>query len=367
MNSLLSQEYDRLLERHGLARPVRKSTKETLSGLSGDSTGLLSMAKECLRWDRLRGSGPDKRELSGFDESLERVKHIVGPDTWRRIESRTYFGEFPTSDLNAVAIETPHGNLCLVNTGCSVLVATWAFAFAVFGRLMVREGSIKRLRANTEFHVLLQIIYTILYAANHAQGGESLTRLISKQFAANGMSVVNVGRHIYGAMETFIVSHELGHIEGGRVRGATLRQLAAPAGALQVIANSHQEEYDADAYANRVLCALGRGHRSEPPLAMAFGGPCLMGLLDLVQIFEAKTNGRSGSHSEDDLSHPPPMARLERLVSQVHGLHEPDPRGRPGVVIELVYHDFVTQLRELREVIYATDIRIDGSRVIVTT
>jgi len=205
--------------------------------------------------------------------------------------SRVYAGVFPTNTLNAHAVRRSDWNLVLLNTG------TFEFLEAVLALFLSVAPGEAKLRA--------QDVARLVEAYCSGEGLEERGDQLAPRLTGDRGKAVQA---FLTSCEQFVLAHEYGHIAKGHLGPHTVAMALPRLGAIDVLAKSKDQEFEADLWAANALVRIYRADESESGAAVvACVGP-LMFLL-LANVIEQL--GRSNGSFTD--THPPAWDRYVAL------------------------------------------------------
>jgi len=230
-----------------------------------------------------------------------------------------YFGLLPSGWFNAMVMPSPHGRLCLLDTGLAKLL--FGFSKAVCNLIERNpEGILEAPLAEVGcFDDRVTVAYssaaaTALDYLQQARSGEHTVQY-KPVFALNqGYEPwqLMVANALAFAMKSFVMAHEIGHAILGHV-GNIVESPSEGTTERPVVESPHEQEFGADKFAFESL--LRSEDILQPKFPIAVGGICFLTCYLFLLRMRTRLTGQPCSPDEPSELHPAPLERIRRLVS----------------------------------------------------
>lgn len=323
--SAIKDDYLKLLKKEKLESPKKRpSTKEVIEIMherirteneinKSNATLLIKYFEKYYNEE----SDPNFHEYQ-FDTYIDKYAHEVLPffDGITNLNN-IYFNEFPTNDFNANIKPTKNGYLCLLNTGLLRLIygLTFAICYPLKGSTIISENKKNQISHKLDIkfnkprndlfeesyeHVFSRIIHYIRYQSVEPQ------KAYKKEI---NLSTYNFLNNITYSIKCFIVSHEIAHLSLGHLNNSKTQWMSTPHGKISVIQTTHQNEYDADEIAQKILFKIEEENEGFYEGSIISGALCFF---YIQLIFESICEKESNSQYYYG-KHPRTIKRLEKI------------------------------------------------------
>lgn len=245
----------------------------------------------------ISGIGKVKRHLLVIEKVLA--------DMGVKLKRKIFFGELPTQQFNACAKPTPNGILCLLNTGLLKFLYNISIAsfYSLYGQLNPNKG--EKTSPSLQKVAVCSCISIILNYINNGIHQHSMPR---------SCTIENVGlldaTALAFAMRLFVLSHEIGHIALGH-EGTLGRNILSHSYNDLAISIKHEQEYEADIFALKVLLHIDERHYISRQMAPGGLGFLLVHMM-FLQVLSKTTSIDMKTLSTSE-SHPPTLDRIKNM------------------------------------------------------
>jgi len=309
-NKLIEQDYKAFVKQFGY-EPARLTT--SIDELHARVNALPESQREKARAELqslLDQFDPDvlhKAEQtldpSGYGEFLAEV---LATPSIQKVTTKTVFcGEFPTGEFNASARRCQNGFLLLLNRGLRHLLYQISLAATYHIKSATDLESAIVPPHSREWAELSA--YAIGVCLNYSRGKshfdwQGSSRSPQGNFASSGFS---------SSMRTFVVAHEVAHVELGHLNSGQSTHVRTPIGDVEFISKSYKQEFEADQLAQQVLFEDARKNKS---VGVVCGGVTFLKVDEIMELVRTRILQYPSVGSP---SHPPPPARITALLDYV--------------------------------------------------
>jgi hypothetical protein len=350
----LKDEYVQFLSRYGLTpvdytAPIHRYATSNdkhpfLDSVMSARRGIFGVSVKNLFEKQVKPSGP-------WEMPMELLRPVVARECGY-VPGEIFFNTFPTNEFNAVSCKVPSGYLCLISEGFIDLVNHFSFILAaatqlkqsrcgfISGRELI-EAPIGRQTLQGLVHIFSQFLEGKRPSLNTPPGQ------VLKDYQTH------LALNLDLATNAFVIAHEWGHIRMEHFSTASQRDIKTPAGNVGILNTSHEEESEADSFANYILCRFDEIER-RTMIPLASGGVLFMIMNILLELIEAKLNGHDYDPTASSSTHPSPSSRATKLYGEAINIL--------GDATE-AYMGLYKFLESLFRLVLATDISKQGDNI----
>lgn len=257
-----------------------------------------------------------------------RMRHLtdIAAEQGHGSPGRYFAGRFPTHSFNAQACRQGRTQLLLIHTGFERLLVEGArLLFAIhdkIGPVRVERWPEPSWWAGASVEELVNNFADLL--ASYVADAEPYPFYLDADLypfePENELPAFSAA----AAAQDFALAHELGHILKGHLdaanndEGAPARQLRS---GLEVIANDHTQEHEADGFAGHLLFCTPPTSAEQPVLDLIYGKYLGVGLFfdfdGVVSEIEARAFGLEPT--DETQTHPPARVREAVMLRDIRG------------------------------------------------
>lgn len=281
--------------------------KERLKAIDAINEATGGVVKERLKKIGIEDGTGELTEPAGIVSEMMEKEKITLP-------TELYFNVFPTGAFNACAQRTDNGMLILLNSGLLKLIynISCACCFPVHsedGHISLIENENNDRDIPIEIVSLSATIRVILKYINETTHDYQMPA--NEELKPWGVLIATI---LSRSMKSFVVAHEISHIVLGHMNNAEKVTIMTPYGPITSLLRSHQKEFEADRWAQRILILNDKVNSSSFPYSI--GGICFLSVH--IMILKVLSKLRPKDVNECTESHPSSNDRLLALQKDLY-------------------------------------------------